>query len=173
MTNSAFPMRFGLSAGARFWRVAMAALGGIDFDLRGGAGQLDTSTQHETRSAAPTPDTRGGLVSRLSGRRRPTRRYRPMVADGSAFPSRSLARHNALPPDVTLREGEIIALPCGSRTGSDIRPPAVSMSPHSPATPSTAPKAAQAYRQASADPPPRRSRRNGLFYCTVLQRSCR
>ncbi|MEM7752810.1 MAG: LysM peptidoglycan-binding domain-containing protein [Pseudomonadota bacterium] len=85
----------------------------LDMDLRGSAGQLDTSDAARNASVAkPEPDARG-VVSYpgyqvVMARRGDTVRT---VAARIGMPSEELARHNTLPDSVILREGEILALP--------------------------------------------------------------
>lgn len=88
-------------------------LGGLDMDLRGSAGQLDTSdAARNARVVKPAPDARG-VVSYpgyqvVMARRGDTVRT---VAARIGMPAEELARHNTLPDSVVLREGEILALP--------------------------------------------------------------
>ena len=85
----------------------------LDMDLRGSAGQLDTSDAARNANVAkPEPDARG-VVSYpgyqvVMARRGDTVRT---VAARIGMPSEELARHNTLPDSVILREGEILALP--------------------------------------------------------------
>ena len=117
MTKTAFKVLLAGSA------LALAGCGGtggsngffdnLDLDLRGSAGQLDTSDA--ARNAAvvkPEPDARG-VVSYpgyqvVMARRGDTVRS---VAARIGMPAEELARHNTLPDSVVLREGEILALP--------------------------------------------------------------
>jgi len=92
---------------------ACGGIGALDFDLRGGAGQFDTSDAvRNATSAAPQPDERG-VVSYPGYQVAIARRGDTVqtVASRVGLPSSELARHNALPETVVLREGEIIALP--------------------------------------------------------------
>lgn len=89
---------------------------GLDWDLRGGAGALDTSSSVAGfTDQRPRPDARGVIaypgyqvavarrgdtVATLAGR---------VGADAGA-----LARLNALRPDMPLREGEVLSLPGGA-----------------------------------------------------------
>jgi len=88
-------------------------LGGLDLDLRGASGQLDTSDAALNASGArPVPDERG-VVSYpnyqvVLARRGDTVRD---VAARIGMPAEELARHNTLPDTVILRDGEILALP--------------------------------------------------------------
>jgi murein DD-endopeptidase MepM/ murein hydrolase activator NlpD len=85
----------------------------LDLDLRGSAGQLDTSDAARNASVVkPEPDARG-VVSYpgyqvVMARRGDTVRT---VAARIGMPAEELARHNTLPDSVVLREGEILALP--------------------------------------------------------------
>lgn len=86
---------------------------GLDLDLRGSAGTLDTSEAARNATAIkPQPDERG-VVSYpgyqvVMARRGDTVRT---VAARIGMPASELARHNTLPDSVVLREGEILALP--------------------------------------------------------------
>lgn len=87
--------------------------GGLDLDLRGGAGQLDTSEAARSASVQrPLPDSRGVVTypgyQVAMARRGDTVRT---VAARVGLPAEELARHNTLPDTVILREGEILALP--------------------------------------------------------------
>ena len=61
MTNSAFKVRLlGVAAGAMVLTACDGGVGGLDFDLRGSAGQLDTSSAAQNASGLPPkPDARG------------------------------------------------------------------------------------------------------------------
>ena len=114
MMNSSLKLRLlGAAAGAMVLAGCDGGLGGLDFDLRGGAGQLDTSAAARNAGGqAPTPYTRGiisypGYQVAVAKRGDTVR----MVADRIGLPVEELASYNALPQDVALREGEIIALP--------------------------------------------------------------
>ena len=86
---------------------------GLDLDLRGSAGTLDTSEAARNASVVkPQPDERG-VVSYpgyqvVMARRGDTVQT---VAARIGIPAGELARHNTLPDTVVLREGEILALP--------------------------------------------------------------
>ncbi len=85
----------------------------LDLDLRGSAGQLDTSEAARTASVAkPKPDARGVVTypgyQVAMARRGDTVRT---VAARIGMPAEELARHNTLPDSVILRDGEILALP--------------------------------------------------------------
>lgn len=87
--------------------------GGLDLDLRGSAGQLDTSDAARSANVQrPVPDARGVVTypgyQIAMARRGDTVRT---VAARVGIPAEELARHNTLPDTVILREGEILALP--------------------------------------------------------------
>lgn len=85
---------------------------GLDFDLRGSAGQLDTSDAARNAVAKPRPDNRG-IIS-YPGYQVAVARRGDTVATVAArigMPTEELARHNVLPDTVVLREGEVLALP--------------------------------------------------------------
>ena len=87
--------------------------GGFDLDLRGSAGQLDTSEAARSANVQrPVPDARGVVTypgyQVAMARRGDTVRT---VAARVGIPAEELARHNTLPDTVILREGEILALP--------------------------------------------------------------
>ena len=87
--------------------------GDFDLDLRGSAGQLDTSDAARTANVQrPIPDSRGVVTypgyQVAMARRGDTVRT---VAARVGIPAQELARHNTLPDTVILREGEILALP--------------------------------------------------------------
>ncbi len=105
-------VRFGLAAVSL---LALAGCGdGLDFDLRGLAGGFSTSAAaNGARVAArPDPDARGVISY-------PT--YQVAMARGGetiaqmaarlGFGANELGRYNGIPPESTLRAGEIIALP--------------------------------------------------------------
>lgn len=118
MTKPAFRVRFAvLTAGA----MALAScsgdgggvLRGVDIDLRGSAGGLDTTdAAQNATTTAPRPDARGiisypGYQVAVAHRGDTVR----TVATRIGIPAEELARHNVLPDTVVLREGEILALP--------------------------------------------------------------
>ncbi|MEM7717926.1 MAG: LysM peptidoglycan-binding domain-containing protein [Pseudomonadota bacterium] len=87
--------------------------GGFDLDLRGSAGQLDTSAAAQNASVVkPEPDARG-VVSYPGYQVAVARRGDTVrtVAARVGIPPEELARHNTLPDTVVLRDGEILALP--------------------------------------------------------------
>ena len=110
MAQPTYPLRmalFGASA------LALSACGDFDFDLRGAAGGFNTSDA--VRSAthnAPQPDERG-VVSYPGYQVAIARRGDTVgtIAARTGLSAEELARYNAIPQNVTLREGEIIALP--------------------------------------------------------------
>ncbi len=117
MKNSAFKILLATTA------LALAGCGGtggsggffdnLDLDLRGSAGQLDTSDAARSAAVArPKPDARGVVTypgyQVVMARRGDTVRS---VAARIGMPTEELARHNTLPDTVILREGEILALP--------------------------------------------------------------
>ncbi len=85
---------------------------GLDIDLRGSAGQLDTSDAARNAIAKPSPDARGVIsypgYQVVLARRGDTVRT---VAARVGIPAEDLSRHNVLPDTVILREGEVLALP--------------------------------------------------------------
>ncbi|MDD9920789.1 MAG: peptidoglycan DD-metalloendopeptidase family protein [Boseongicola sp.] len=85
----------------------------LDFDFRGGAGAFDTSDAAQNAIAgAPQPDARG-VVSYPGYQVVVARRGDTVgtIASRVGLPANELARYNAIPENVALREGEIIALP--------------------------------------------------------------
>ena len=117
MTKTAFPVRLTLALGAGLALAAcdggFSGFDGLDFDLRGSAGQLDTSdAARSARGSAPRPDERG-IISYPGYQVAVARRGDTVqtVAARIGLPANELARHNALPASVVLRDGEILALP--------------------------------------------------------------
>lgn len=114
MTKMALNLRLcGITAGALALAGCNGGLGDLDFDLRGSAGQLDTSAAARGAGGqAPQPDARG-IISYPGYQVAVARRGDTvkMVADRVGLPAEELASYNALPQDVALRQGEIIALP--------------------------------------------------------------
>lgn len=115
MTKSAFPVRLAaiLTSALALGACDGAGLGGLDFDLRGAAGQLDTSDAAQASTgSAPLPDQRG-VVSYPGYQVAVAQRGDTVqtVAARVGLPANELARHNALPMNVVLRDGEILALP--------------------------------------------------------------
>ena len=114
MTNSALKIRLlGVAAGALALSGCGEGVGGFDFDLRSSAGQLDTSAAAQGAGGqTPKPDARG-IISYPGYQVAVARRGDTLktVADRVGLPSNELASFNALPENVSLRQGEIIALP--------------------------------------------------------------
>lgn len=114
MKNSALNVRlWGVAAGAMALAGCDGGVGGLDFDLRGSAGQLDTSSAAQSAGGqAPEPDARG-IISYPGYQVAVARRGDTVktVADRIGLPAEELASFNALPQNVALRQGEIIALP--------------------------------------------------------------
>ncbi len=85
----------------------------MDLDLRNAAGVLDTSEAARAATTnRPQPDDRGvvsypGYQVAIAGRGDTI----GTVAARVGLPADELARYNAIPQNVTLRDGEIIALP--------------------------------------------------------------
>ncbi len=87
-------------------------LGDFDFDLRGTAGQFDTSDAARNAGIRPQPDERG--VISYPGYQVAVARRGDTVETVSArvgLPANEVARFNALPLGVPLRDGEVVALP--------------------------------------------------------------
>ncbi len=115
MRKTAFPIRATLALGSVLTLAACdgAGFGGFDFDLRGSAGQLDTSDAvRASAGSAPRPDERG-VISYPGYQVAVARRGDTVstVAARIGLPANELSRHNALPMNVVLRDGEILALP--------------------------------------------------------------
>lgn len=86
---------------------------GLDWDLRGGSGVLDTSdAAREATQRRPSPDNRG-VISYPGYQVAVARRGDTVgsVAARVGLGGDELARYNALMPTDLLREGEILALP--------------------------------------------------------------
>ena len=93
--------------------LALGACGGFDLDLRGGAGGFDTSDAVRSATASrPQPDARG-VVSYPGYQVVIARRGDTIgtIAARVGTDANALARYNAIPQNVALREGEIVALP--------------------------------------------------------------
>ena len=93
--------------------LTLGACDGFDPDLRNTAGGFDTSDAvRSATTTRPQPDTRG-VVSYPSYQVAIARRGDTVatVASRVGLPAEELARYNAIPPNVALRDGEIIALP--------------------------------------------------------------
>ncbi|MCV6593830.1 MAG: peptidoglycan DD-metalloendopeptidase family protein [Silicimonas sp.] len=115
MTISAFQLRLAavLSGALALSGCNGGGFGGFDFDLRGAAGQLDTSdAARNSAGSAPQPDARG-VISYPGYQVAVARRGDTVqsVAARIGLPANEIASHNALPADVVLRDGEILALP--------------------------------------------------------------
>ena len=110
MARPRFPLRMaaiGVSA------LALSACGDFDFDLRSTAGAFDTSdAARNATHSAPQPDARG-VVSYPGYQVAIARRGDTVgtIAARVGLSADELSRYNAIPQNVTLREGEIIALP--------------------------------------------------------------
>lgn len=93
--------------------LALSSCGEFDFDLRGTAGAFDTSDAVRNATVnAPQPDGRG--VVSYPGYQVAIARSGDTVgtiASRVGLSAEELARYNAIPQNVSLREGEIIALP--------------------------------------------------------------
>ncbi|MEM9969961.1 MAG: M23 family metallopeptidase [Pseudomonadota bacterium] len=92
---------------------ACDAVNNLDFDLRDNAGVLDTSDAARNATAPrPAPDARG-VVSYPGYQVAIAERGDTIgtVAARVGLPAEELARYNAIPQNLALREGEIIALP--------------------------------------------------------------
>lgn len=114
MTNSALKIRLlGLAVSAVALTGCGEGIGDFDFDLRGNAGQLDTSSAARAAGGqAPKPDARG-IISYPGYQVAVAQRGDTVksVADRIGMSPEELASFNALPENVALRQGEIIALP--------------------------------------------------------------
>ena len=113
MTNTANAKRITLIATTALIVNGCSGLSELDYDLRGGAGQFDTSDAVRNATyAPPQPDARG-VVSYPGYQVAVARRGDTIetVAARVNLPAEELASYNALPRGVPLRDGEIIALP--------------------------------------------------------------
>ena len=114
MTLSRFPV-LGLTA---LMALSACTNSGLDWDLRGGNGALDTSDAAlQATGPRPTPDGRG--VISYPGYQVAVARRGDTVASIAArigMDAGQLAKYNALQPGDSLREGEVLALP--SRVGA-------------------------------------------------------
>jgi len=115
MTNTAFPVRLTvlLTSALALGACSGSSFGGLDFDLRGSAGQLDTSeAARGAVGSAPQPDERG-VISYPGYQVAVAERGDTVqtVAQRIGLPANELATHNALPLSVVLRQGEVLALP--------------------------------------------------------------
>lgn len=85
----------------------------LDFDLRGAGGAFSTAPSVQTVTAdRPTPDSRG-VISYPSYQVAVARRGDTItdVANRVGLPASELASFNGIAADVTLRSGEVVALP--------------------------------------------------------------
>ncbi len=115
MTNRAFPVRLAviLTSALALGACDGSSFNGLDFDLRGSAGQLDTSEAVRGNvGSAPQADARG-VISYPDYQVAVAERGDTVqtVAARVGLPANELASHNALPLSVVLRQGEILALP--------------------------------------------------------------
>lgn len=106
----------GLTAGLGLTAVLfLSACGGgsFDWDMRSGAGALDTTgAAQQATGPRPVADARG--VISYPGYQVAVAKNGDTVASVAArigLPAAELARHNALKPDDSLRGGEVLALP--------------------------------------------------------------
>lgn len=113
MKIKAFPFRAALMGVSVLALGACGGAGGFDFDLRGGAGVLDTSDAvRNATSARPQPDARGvisypGYQVAIAQRGDTIESVAARIGTDAV----ALASYNAIPQNTTLRDGEIIALP--------------------------------------------------------------
>ncbi|MEL7093503.1 MAG: peptidoglycan DD-metalloendopeptidase family protein [Pseudomonadota bacterium] len=108
----------------------------LDFDLRGLSGGFSTSQAAQTATEdRPRPDNRG-VISYPNFQVAVARRGDTLsdVASRVGLPADELGRFNGIAPDVSLRAGEVIALPrrvaepspaTGASSTGPIRPPSV------------------------------------------------
>ena len=106
----------GLTAGLSLTAVLfLSACGGgsFDWDMRSGAGALDTTgAAQQATGPRPVADARG--VISYPGYQVAVAKKGDTVASVAArvgLPAAELAKHNALQPGDTLRDGEVLALP--------------------------------------------------------------
>lgn len=110
MARPTYSMRMALLGASA---LTLTACGDFDFDLRGAAGGFDTSDAvRNATHGAPQPDDRG-VVSYPGYQVAIARRGDTVgtIASRVGMSAEELARYNAIPQNVTLREGEIVALP--------------------------------------------------------------
>ncbi|MDJ1017155.1 MAG: peptidoglycan DD-metalloendopeptidase family protein [Paracoccaceae bacterium] len=113
MTGTAFSLRLAVTSAAALALAGCGSLGDLDFDLRGNAGVLDTSdAARGATNTAPVPDARG-VVSYPEYQVAVARRGDTVetVAARVGLPAAEVASYNALPLNVALREGAVVALP--------------------------------------------------------------
>jgi lipoprotein NlpD len=91
--------------------------GGLDFDLRDGAGTVDTTASVQSPAVRPRPDA-NGLITYPTYQVAVARRGDTVqaVADRVGVSSTDLARFNGLSPATTLNADAVLALP--GRTGT-------------------------------------------------------
>ena len=113
MANTGTPFKVTLLTSAALAITGCNSLGDLDFDFRGGAGQFDTTdaARNAVRDA-PQPDARS-VVSYPGYQVAIARRGDTIgtIAARVGLPASELARYNAIPENVALREGEVVALP--------------------------------------------------------------
>lgn len=113
MTKTGTSLKVTLLTSAALAITGCSSMGDLDFDLRGGAGQFDTTdaARNAVRDV-PQPDARG-VVSYPSYQVAIARRGDTIgtIAARVGLPATQLAKYNAIPENVTLREGEVVALP--------------------------------------------------------------
>ena len=113
MTKTGFSTRLLGFGVATLALAACDTIGSFDPDLRGGAGQFDTSdAARNAVLSAPQPDARG-VVTYPDYQVAIARRGDTVgtIAARLGVPAETLSSFNAIPQNVALREGEIIALP--------------------------------------------------------------
>ncbi|WP_338069518.1 M23 family metallopeptidase [Palleronia sediminis] len=141
--------------------------GGFDIDLRDRLGNAFDTSPAVGRAVAPRPaaDDRG-IISYPNYQVAVARRGDTVaqVAARIGLPADELARHNGMPADLTLRQGEIIALPrrvaepspaTGAPTAGPIRPGAAGLAaPGTVATTSLEDRAQAAIARSGTTPAP-------------------
>ena len=113
MANFGNPVRLALLVSGAMTLGACDGIGGFDLDLRGSAGQLDTSEAvRNAPRGVPQPDERG-VISYPAYQVAVARRGDTVqtVAARIGLPANEIARTNALSETVVLRQGEILVLP--------------------------------------------------------------
>ncbi|MEM9350305.1 MAG: peptidoglycan DD-metalloendopeptidase family protein [Pseudomonadota bacterium] len=113
MTLFTLPIRPRALAPLAFLLALAACENGIDFDLRDGVGGFDTTGAAQASTAPrPEPDNRG-VISYPNYQVAVAQRGDSVtvVAERIGLDASELARFNGLTPEVTLRQGEILALP--------------------------------------------------------------
>ena len=120
MTFWGFPKNATTGAVALLMLAGCGGIGSFDPDMRGGSGQLDTSDAVRNGTApAPQPDARG-VISYPTYDVAVARQGDTVgtIAARVGMSADELARLNALPQNVILRQGAIVALP--TRAGSGL-----------------------------------------------------